>query len=197
MLRDIQKKTPIVVSLGRQPAALEGVAVPRNALCAASVPQVGLRHDDRRFEHLGACRPFSISRSMPTANAGDLHRSEGAQRGVSSRPFRCYPWMRCSPRRSPSACCETLLKIDPAPQVDLLRLGKPVLFVTNGGQVCFRPAFRRMPTANAGGLDRLGGAASDSSRRDARLGIFGSTRGLGGRRRCAPKGWSKNKTHRP
>ena len=35
---------------------------------------------------------FSISRSTPTASAEEPHRSEGAQRCVSSGPFRRRPW---------------------------------------------------------------------------------------------------------
>ena len=51
-------------------------------------------------------------RSMPTANAEDLSRSEGTQRRVSPRPLRRYSPTRPSPRRSPSACAEKSPKID-------------------------------------------------------------------------------------
>jgi len=37
----------IIVSLGPQPDALEGLVVPRNALCATSVPQVDLLQEGR------------------------------------------------------------------------------------------------------------------------------------------------------
>ena len=56
---------------------------------------------------------FSRSRSTPTANTEDPCRSVGTDRRVSPRPFRRYPLIRSSPRRSPSACAEKLSKIDP------------------------------------------------------------------------------------
>ena len=56
---------------------------------------------------------FSISRSMPTANAADPCRAEGAQRRVSPRSFRRYPPIRSSPRHPPSACSENSVIIDP------------------------------------------------------------------------------------
>ena len=56
---------------------------------------------------------FSTSRRMPTANAEALCRSERTQRRVSPRPLRRHPPIRSSPRRSPPACAEKLLRIDP------------------------------------------------------------------------------------
>ena len=53
---------------------------------------------------------LTISRSVPTANAEDPRRSQGTERRVSPRPFRCRPPTRSGPRHSPSACAEKLLK---------------------------------------------------------------------------------------
>ena len=53
---------------------------------------------------------FSASRSMPTANAEDPCRSQGTKRRVSPRPFRQHPPIRSSPRCSPSACAEKVVR---------------------------------------------------------------------------------------
>ena len=57
----------------------------------------------------GRARFFPISRSVPTANAEDPFRPEGARRRVSPRPLRRHPLIQSSPRHAP----EKWLKIDP------------------------------------------------------------------------------------
>ena len=69
----------------------------------------------RRAQHTGSTSAgdvffLQISRSMPTANAEDPCRYQGASRRASPRPFRCRSPTRSGRRRSPSACAEKLSK---------------------------------------------------------------------------------------
>ena len=112
---------------------------------------------------------------MPTANAEDPSRFEGIQRRDAPRPFRRHPPIRSSPRRSPSAYAEKLLKIDPRSGRKLTRVKETLAYMIGAlserdvfGLVGFhtdvwpeRGSFFKNLSAHADGerrgLDRIGG----------------------------------------
>ena len=73
-------------------------AVDEDAMSAASTSSKRVREDTPCIPNWGQSAPFffSISRSMPTANADDPCRSEGTSMRVSPRPFRRHPPIRSS-----------------------------------------------------------------------------------------------------
>ena len=108
------------------------------------------------------------------------------------RPFRCYHPIRSSPRRSPSACPEKSPKIE-SPQRQILHVCTDVhthaVWMAPAQQPSIFGNFRRMPTANAEGLRRIQGVASERPRRGA---SFRYLQILGVRRRHARRYWKKN-----
>ena len=86
-------------TVGRAPprtlAAGSTVAVAALSIAFAAI--TGVAACDSSAAELGVF--FSVSRSTPTANADDRCRSEGTQRRISPRLFRCHPPTRSVPRR--------------------------------------------------------------------------------------------------